>query len=215
MDLVVQHLVSESAETSNASGEVTRLNGNTGIEVTVTAKGYMTEYKTLSSPAVQEIQPAALFEKVERRPVTVVMELYADPGPTVELILPNGFRGDVRAELQAKETPRDPQASAVSATRCCRPAPSSSAGPRCCSALPTRTFVQNTPMGPSWNAASAARRLAFGSWRTKGITFTSWSARADYVAAGHGSEHGGASSSSQSSSNGSSGGRRGGRRGGS
>src|SRR5262249_11835511 len=52
---------------------------------------------------VQAIEPAHLFEDVSQRAPSLVMELIADPRPTVELVVPTGYRGLVNAEVQIQE----------------------------------------------------------------------------------------------------------------
>jgi hypothetical protein len=69
------------------------------VTVAVTAPGYMPEEKDLPADAVRAIEPAHLFESIDHRPAGVVVELYADPRPTVELVLLPGYRGLVRAEV--------------------------------------------------------------------------------------------------------------------
>jgi len=77
--------------------------GENGIMLDVTAKGYMFEDKGIPIEAVVAIPPAGIFEAVARRPVNFVMELYAEPRPTIELIVPVGFRGLVKVDVQIKD----------------------------------------------------------------------------------------------------------------
>ncbi len=79
--------------------------GDDGILIEVNAAGYMWENKTLTVEAVQAIEPAHWFEKVEQRPVNYVLELYANPPPSVELVVPTGYRGMVKAEIQIADVP--------------------------------------------------------------------------------------------------------------
>jgi hypothetical protein len=76
--------------------------GDGGVLLEATATGYMEEEKALSVAEVQAIEPAHWFEKVERRPVNYVIELYAEPHPTVELVIPPGYRGRIEAEIRAE-----------------------------------------------------------------------------------------------------------------
>jgi hypothetical protein len=69
-----------------------------GMLMQVSALGYMAEEKVAPLKAVEAIEPAHLFEQVEQRPVNFVVDLYAEPRPKIELIVPNGFRGIIRAE---------------------------------------------------------------------------------------------------------------------
>lgn len=76
--------------------------GEAGLVVRAAAEGHHAEEKVVSSDAVQAIEPAHLFEPVDKRPVNVVVELYAEePRPTVELVVPAGFRGQFKVEVQA------------------------------------------------------------------------------------------------------------------
>jgi hypothetical protein len=77
--------------------------GDAGILVRLTAPGYLSEEKNLSVEAVQAIEPAHLFEATDRRPVTFVLDLYPEPGPTVELVVPTGYRGLVKAEVRVQD----------------------------------------------------------------------------------------------------------------
>jgi hypothetical protein len=77
--------------------------GDAGILVTVTVPGYMSQEKNLPVEAVQAIEPAHFFEATERRPPSFVLELWAEPDPVVELILPTDYRGLVKAEIQVQD----------------------------------------------------------------------------------------------------------------
>jgi hypothetical protein len=78
-------------------------NGENGSRLDVTAKGFLAEAKDLADDAVQALKPARFFEVAESRPVNVVVELVAEPPPTVELIVPTGYRGIVKVEVQVQE----------------------------------------------------------------------------------------------------------------
>jgi hypothetical protein len=83
--------------------------GEIGVYVTGTANGYMQEEKNLSVAEVKSISPAGLFEKVDKRPVNVVLAMYAAPSPKVELVVPPGFRGMIKAEVDVRgDAPRVP-----------------------------------------------------------------------------------------------------------
>ncbi len=95
----------ESKGTTGSDG-IARLNaapyGRAGVMVEVSAKGYMSEVKYLSIQEVEALEPAHWFEDVRQRPASVVMEMFADPAPTVELIAPSGFRGQIKAKVQVQ-----------------------------------------------------------------------------------------------------------------
>jgi hypothetical protein len=77
--------------------------GEAGILLQVSAAGYLSEEKNLSVEEVEAIRTAGWFESVEKRPASFVLDLYAGPAPTVELVLPTGYRGHVKAELRVRE----------------------------------------------------------------------------------------------------------------
>jgi hypothetical protein len=75
-----------------------------GIDVGVNAPGYMADEQFVSGKDVEALDPSHLFEAVERRPVTLVLEMYAVlPHPRVELVLPAGYRGLVKVKLEVAE----------------------------------------------------------------------------------------------------------------
>ena len=76
--------------------------GRAGIRLDVRGKGYMSEVKYLSVEEVQAIEPAHWFADANRRRSVVVMEMFADPAPMVELIAPVGYRGPIKAEVQVR-----------------------------------------------------------------------------------------------------------------
>ena len=63
-----------------------------GLDVEANAPGYLLEERSLSGQVVQDPQPAP-----------VVLEMYAAPRPTVELVLPLGFRGLVHVETRIRD----------------------------------------------------------------------------------------------------------------
>ena len=76
--------------------------GGAGVMVEVSANGFISEYKYLSLEEVQAIEPAHWFEDVGRRPASFVMEVFANPAPEVELIVPNTYRGQFKAKVQVQ-----------------------------------------------------------------------------------------------------------------
>jgi hypothetical protein len=91
---------------ATASDGVVRLQaaptGPAGVLIEVNGKGYLLEEKTLPIATVQAIKPASWFEKVGQRPVDVAIEIYAEPRPVVELVLPASFRGMIKVEVQVQ-----------------------------------------------------------------------------------------------------------------
>jgi hypothetical protein len=71
--------------------------------ITATASGYLAENQELPVATVQKIQPSSWFEAAERRPTSFIVDMYAQPAFSVELVLPSGYRGLVRAQVQTAE----------------------------------------------------------------------------------------------------------------
>ena len=94
------------------STETTRENGvavvqiapcsDLDILVEVQAPGHLSEYKNLPMEAARELGSGHWYQQADERPIHIVMELYADPSPTVELVLPAGYHGVVRVEMQSR-----------------------------------------------------------------------------------------------------------------
>jgi hypothetical protein len=83
--------------------------GDAGILVEVHAKGYLFEQKNLSVADVQALEPVPLLGHAEQRPAPFVLELFAAPRPSVELVVPTGFRGLVKVAVQVKDdAPQSP-----------------------------------------------------------------------------------------------------------
>jgi hypothetical protein len=76
--------------------------GPAAVLLEVHAPGYMNEERTLSIESIAAIQPAGWFEHVDQRKPTVTVALYAEPRPSVELVLPVGFRGVIKAEIKTE-----------------------------------------------------------------------------------------------------------------
>ena len=77
--------------------------GDVGVRVDAAAAGYMAQQKNLSVEAVQALEPAPLFGNAGPRPVSLVVEMLAEPEPAVELVVPTGYRGVVRAEVEVRD----------------------------------------------------------------------------------------------------------------
>ena len=116
------------------------------ITLEVTALGYMTEEKPLPAEAVKALEPPHFLENTDHRSPAVVVELYADPRPTVELMLPAGFRGRVRATVLVRDDACHCRASGSSPSRFRRPERWKSRDHRFCTAssLPISTFNTST-----------------------------------------------------------------------
>jgi hypothetical protein len=77
--------------------------GEAGLRLEASANGYLPEVLNVPVQAIEEIEPAPLIGADHPRPVNFMLEMYAGPSPTVELVLPDGFRGLVRAEVQVHD----------------------------------------------------------------------------------------------------------------
>jgi hypothetical protein len=77
--------------------------GEAGIMVDVTAHGYLNEQKFLSIQEVQAIARPGWFEDVKKRPASLIVDMFAEPRPTVELIVPAGYHGLIKAKVQIQE----------------------------------------------------------------------------------------------------------------
>jgi hypothetical protein len=77
--------------------------GELGVRVEGTANGYLADWLNLPLESIQALPAARLFGKDEPRPAQFILELYAQPGPTVELVVPAGHRGLIKAEVLERE----------------------------------------------------------------------------------------------------------------
>ncbi len=77
--------------------------GDFGVRIEASAPGYLAEQRNVSTEMIQRIAAAHPFEDVERRAAEFVVEMYAEPRFTVELIVPTGYRGTIKAEVQIQD----------------------------------------------------------------------------------------------------------------
>lgn len=77
--------------------------GETDLRLDVAANGYLSESQKLKVIAIRHIEPAHWFEKTERRPVDFVVELYAEPEFSIEMVVPLGYRGLIKTEIEIDE----------------------------------------------------------------------------------------------------------------
>jgi hypothetical protein len=73
------------------------------IHAEASARGYMTEGIRLPLEVVRACKPSPLFGNDEKRAINFMLDLYAEPRFQIELVLPNGYRGIVRADVQLQE----------------------------------------------------------------------------------------------------------------
>jgi hypothetical protein len=81
--------------------------GELGVEVETLAAGYLKEDKTLPVAAVKAAEPAHFWESSDRHPLAVVVEMYAEPRPVVELVVPTGYRGQIKVAIQVLDEAAD------------------------------------------------------------------------------------------------------------
>ena len=77
--------------------------GDFGVRVEASAAGYMTDQKEVSTESIQRLEPAHPFEETTRREPQVVVEMYSEPRFAVELIVPPGYRGPIKVEIEPQE----------------------------------------------------------------------------------------------------------------
>jgi hypothetical protein len=74
-----------------------------GLAIEATAPGYLYEQKSLGADAVPASKSFFPFGAPEPQVAPLAIELYAQPGPTIELALPPGYRGLVRVEVEPRD----------------------------------------------------------------------------------------------------------------
>lgn len=77
--------------------------GDFGVRVDASAANYSPQHVTLSTESIQHVEPAHPFEETERRRPEVVVEMYREPRFTIELIVPTGYRGEIKAEVELQD----------------------------------------------------------------------------------------------------------------
>ncbi len=96
----------DSSERTDDTG-VARLRaapyGDFGVRVEATAAGYLHDQVSISSESIQHLQPVHFLEDADKRKPEFVVEMYHEPRFTVELIVPRGYRGPIRAEIEVQE----------------------------------------------------------------------------------------------------------------
>ena len=74
-----------------------------GLAVEATAPGYLYEQKSFGADVVPASVPYRLLTASASPVAPLVLELYAEPGPTIELVLPPGYHSLVRVEVQPRD----------------------------------------------------------------------------------------------------------------
>jgi hypothetical protein len=73
------------------------------VMMEVTAPGHVPQRKELPVTIVEAVEPAGLFEKIEKRPTSLIAEVYAEPRPSVDLVVPTGYRGLLKIDIQSQK----------------------------------------------------------------------------------------------------------------
>lgn len=89
------------------SDGIARLHADTtaerGLQVQTIAQGYLRKKVDLSADEVKKIALVSLTQKAAQRPADVVVDVYAEPNFSVELVLPAGYRGLVKVDVQIQD----------------------------------------------------------------------------------------------------------------
>lgn len=96
----------DSSDRTDADG-VARLRGapygDFGARIEASAPGYLSDQADVSSDSIRQLQPPHFFEETQRRKPELFVELFAEPHFSVELIVPPGYRGLIKAEIEPQE----------------------------------------------------------------------------------------------------------------
>ena len=74
-----------------------------GIVMTAAAKGYMSEERSVLAETIRDLPSPPLVKTADPPPAPFVVELYAEPHPTIELVVPAGYRGVVECTVEIQE----------------------------------------------------------------------------------------------------------------
>lgn len=95
-----------SRELTQANG-IARLRadpiGDFGVQVQAIAQGYLPETRKLPAETLKKHTSPPTPPTEERLPPDLILEVYAEPAFSVELVLPPGYRGLVKAEIQVQD----------------------------------------------------------------------------------------------------------------
>jgi hypothetical protein len=73
------------------------------VVVRASAPGYMADEKEVAGETIAAVPVGPLIGPDNRQPIRVVVNLYADPAPSVELLLPRAYHGVIRAEINIQD----------------------------------------------------------------------------------------------------------------
>lgn len=89
--------------------------GPIGVLMETSAQGYQPESLEIAQATLRELPPELLVQDTGQRQPDFTVELYAEPRFTAEFILPPGYRGLIRTQIQI-----DNKVAAVPGERCFR-----------------------------------------------------------------------------------------------
>jgi len=78
-------------------------NGKHPVLIEAKAKGYQDDGIPLSDAALDKIESPGMFEDSDKRPAQFTIALYSGEPFKVQLVVPVGYRGIVKAELELKD----------------------------------------------------------------------------------------------------------------
>jgi hypothetical protein len=97
----------ESVETTAQDGRAhlraAPYGGEAGIVVTAAAKDYMSEERTVLAETIRDLPSPPLLKASDPPAAPFVVEMYAEPHPTIELVVPVGYRGVVECAVEIQE----------------------------------------------------------------------------------------------------------------
>jgi hypothetical protein len=77
--------------------------GEFGARVDASVAGYLPEQVNVSTESIQHVDPPHPFEGTQRSKPEVVVEMYSEPRFSVELVVPAGYRGVIKAEVEMQD----------------------------------------------------------------------------------------------------------------
>jgi hypothetical protein len=81
---------------------------DSGSSVEVHAAGYFEEQQYLALETIKTIEPPGWFERMDRRPPNLTIELYAEPRPKIVLVVPANYHGVVKAGVEIHDDVSSP-----------------------------------------------------------------------------------------------------------
>lgn len=79
--------------------------GEHGFQVQAVAQGYLSETRDVAADVLKKIEALSASEAAKPRPPDVTVEIYSAPNFSVELVLPPGYRGLVKAVIEVQNNP--------------------------------------------------------------------------------------------------------------